>query len=136
HALPESVEAPSIECVAMALRILSRVAGVVAPVPDSGWLIGFHAGAADFFYQQATGGQNGVAQHLAIHAKARAAGEKTILWILFSKLRRYASGLPVGRRHDELPIKALHIPAAIAEIDGQPVQQFRMARPCSHHPEG
>ena len=37
--------------------------------------------------------------------------------------------LPIGvARHDQLH-HVLHVPAALAELDGEPVEQFRMRRP-------
>ena len=133
HAFPECVEAPSVECVAVVLHIFSRVAGVVASVPDSGWLIGFYAGPADLLHQQAAGSQDGIAQHLAIHAETRPPGQETVLWILFDKLWGCTRRLPVGRRQNQLLIEAFHIPAAIPEIHGQPIKQFWMTGPRAHH---
>ena len=98
HALPECIEAPSVERVSVVLHIFSRVAGVVASVPDSGRLIRFHAGAAEFLHQQAASRQRRIAKHLAIHAETRPPGEETILWILVGQLRGHTRRLPVGRR--------------------------------------
>ena len=62
-------------------------------------------------------------------------GEQPVLRILFGELRRDSRRLPVGRRHHQLLVEALHIPAAVAEIHRQPVEQFRMARPRAHDAE-
>ena len=60
---------------------------------------------------------------------------KTVLGILFSKLRRDAGRLAIGRRQHQLLVEAFHIPAAVAKIHRQPVEQFRMTRPRSHDAE-
>ena len=47
---------------------------------------------------------------------------------LRSFLRRYGRGLPVRRRRDDQREQLLHIPAGLAELDRQPVEQFGMRR--------
>ena len=83
----------------MILDVRFRVATLMTSrFPNASWLIWLHARAADFFDEQATGRQRGVAKHFAIHAKTRAAREQTVLRIDFEQLRSGSRGLAIGRR--------------------------------------
>ena len=97
----------------------------------SGWY-GFTLGPPIFGDQQAARRQGVVADHLGIHAEARAAREQAVLGILLELLRRGRGRLAIGRRRDHQLEELLHVPARLAELDGQPVEQLRMrwaARP-------
>ena len=43
--------------------------------------------------------------------------------------------LAISRRHHDLLVKALHVPAVLCEVHGQPVQQLRMTGPGAHGAE-
>jgi hypothetical protein len=118
------------------LRIGFRVAVLVASCfPHSCRLIRLHAWPADLLDEQSTGDQSCVSQHLAIHAKPGAMRQQAVFRILLNLLRSRARGLPVCRRHHQLLVEALHVPIVLAEIQRQPIQQFRMTGSRAHDSE-
>src|SRR5579859_1865379 len=118
----------------MILNVSFGVATLMAAgFPDTGRLIWLYARAANFLDKKAAGRQRGVAKHLAVHAEARAASQQAILRIDFEQLRRGPRGLAIGRRQDQLLVKALNVPPVFAKIHGEPIEEFRMAGPSAHH---
>ena len=56
-------------------------------------------------------------------------GEQPVVRVDVAQLGPEPRVLPVGRRHDHQPDHVLDVPAALAELDGQPVEQLGMDRP-------
>ena len=52
--------------------------------------------------------------------------EQPVVRILGELVRRAERHLAVGGGGQHLPVESLHVPAALAEIDGQPVEQLRV----------
>src|SRR5439155_27318796 len=74
--------------------------------------------------QQAARRPRVIADHLGVHAEARAARQVAVVRVLLALLRRRGRRLTVGRRrHDQLE-ELLDVPAALAELDRQPVEQL------------
>ena len=61
--------------------------------------------------------------------------KQQVLRILCQLLGRRLRALPIGRRHHHQLVHVLHVPAALAKLDGQPVKQFGMRRPLPHDAE-
>jgi hypothetical protein len=76
-----------------------------------------------------------IAQHLGIHAEARAMREEQILRIFQKLLGRGLRALPVGGGHHHQLVHVLDVPAALTELDRKPVEQFGMRRPLAHDAE-
>ena len=92
----------------------------------SGWY-GLTLGPPSLRDQQAAGGQGVVADHLGVHAEPRPAREQPVLRVLLELLRR--APRPTGGRSAEVDQQLeepLHVPARLAELDGQPVEQLGM----------
>ena len=85
--------------------------------------------------QQAAGGQGVVADHLRVHPEPRPAREQPVLRVLLDLLRRGRRRLPVGGRGDQELEEPLHVPARLAELDGQPVEQLGMRGKLAADPE-
>ena len=80
--------------------------------------------------EQAADGQGVVAHELGVEPEARLAGESAVVRDRAPGARaRSARGLAVGGRGDEGPHHVLHVPAALHELDGQPVEQLGVGRP-------
>src|SRR5580698_11640868 len=105
---------------------------MAARFPDARRLVRLDAWSPDFFDEESAACQRGVPDHLAVHAKSRAARQQPVLRIFFDQLRRGSCRLLVRSRKNDLPIKALHIPIVIAKIDSQPVKKLGMAWKRSH----
>ena len=93
----------------------------------SGWY-GLTLGPPILRDQQAAGGQGVVADHLGVHAEARAARQQPVLRVLLQLLGRRDGRLAVGGRRDQQLEELLHVPAGLAELDGQPVEQLGVRR--------
>ena len=94
----------------------------------SGWY-GKDARPADLAIEQAADGQGVVADHLGVQAEAAARGDSRRL----NGSRRASSAvsrrrLPIGRRGDDQLVHRLQAPFPLDELDGQPVEQFRVGR--------
>ena len=76
--------------------------------------------------QQAADRQGMIANHLGIHAEARAAREETVVEILLLTSGIGCGALSVGRRHHDELLQGLDVPAASNELGGQPIEEFRM----------
>src|SRR5882724_13585489 len=112
----------------MILDVSFGVAALMAAgFPNTGRLIWLYARAANFLNEKAAGPQCGVAKHFAVHAEARAASQQAVLRIDFEQLPRGPRGLAIGRRQDQLLVKALNVPPVFAKIHREPIQEFRMA---------
>ena len=128
-ALDERVEAAPPERLAVVALVGLRVAaGVGHRLPDVVGLVGAHALAAERRHEQAAHGERVVADHLGVEAEARAARVKAVLRVGGNFLRRGLRVLPVGRGGHEQLQELLHVPALLAERDGQPVEQLRVRR--------
>ena len=92
--------------------------------PNTGRLIRLHGWAADFLDEQAGGGEGAVAQHLGVHAEARAAGEEFVAEVFCEALGCGHGGLAVGGGGDQQAVEFFHVPTALAEFDGEPVEQL------------
>ena len=78
--------------------------------------------------EQAGDRQRLVAQHFGREATARAACQQAVLRIAFGERRTDRGRLLIGRRRNEQLEHALGIPAAIAIVDRQPIEQLGMRR--------
>ena len=78
--------------------------------------------------QQAAEGQRLVADHLGLQPKPRAARQQRLRGSCASISGGHSRRLAVGRRRDDQPQQRLDVPAASHELDGQPVEQFRVGR--------
>ena len=58
--------------------------------------------------------------------------KQQVLWILCELLRSRFCALPVSGRHHHQLVHMLDVPSAVAELDGQPVEQFGMRWPLAH----
>ena len=56
----------------------------------------------------------------------RAAGEQAVRGVLLEQLGRHLRRLAVRAARDDQPVHRLHVPAALAELDGEPVEQLRV----------
>ena len=104
----------------------SRV-GKVEERPVAGRLIRLDARPADLRRQQAADRQGVVAHHLGVEAEAVLPGQPDVGRVALAQLLRRHRRLPVGVRHHHQLQHVLHVPAAVDELDGQPVEQFGVA---------
>src|ERR1700722_8290875 len=112
----------------MILHKMDRVATAVTDrLPQAGRLIWFDAFASDFWNEQTADGKGRVSHHFCIHPESRATREQAILWIALRERRGNVRRLAVGRRCDDQPLHALHVPSALLEFRRQPIEQFRMS---------
>src|SRR5690606_15419758 len=128
-ALPEGINAPTVE---VGARIACEFGGVATRVadrfPQPGRLIGLDALAADFLHEQMAAVEGHVANHFGVEAKTGASGEQAVVGIAFDKFTRSLRRLPIGMAGDDQAVEMLDIPSAFDEFDGEPIQEFRMAR--------
>jgi hypothetical protein len=87
-----------------------------------------HRRAAEIELEETAHGQLDVADDLALDAEARTAGEEAVARITGEQFRRDAAVLTVGARGEDEPVEMPQAPAVLHEIDGEPVEQFGMAR--------
>src|SRR5262249_26787123 len=128
-AFPEGVHAAAIEVFALVALVVARVAANHRDgFPDAFGLIRPDARAADLLDEQAAGGESVVAHHLGVHAEAGAARQIAVLRVFFELLRRRNRCLSISRGHDDHLDEPLHVPTRFAELDGHPVEQFRVGR--------
>ena len=126
---PEHIHPAPIQRVAVILFVLR-----IGPVPDSRRLIRLHAGPADFRVQQAGHGQGIVANELGVELQPRAAGEQPIVRVPFKLVGRNDGRLAVRRAGNDETNERFHVPgsagpAPVAELAGEPIEQFGMTRP-------
>ena len=69
-----------------------------------------------------------IANHLGIHAEARATREETVIEILLLTSGIGCGTLSVGRRHHDELLQGLDVPSAGDEFGGQPIEEFGMGR--------
>ena len=72
--------------------------------------------------------QHRVAQHLGLEFPALLPPQPGVAGVDAARGRVVRGGLPVGRAEDDLSMEALQGAAVVAEIAGQPIEQFRVAR--------
>ncbi len=127
---PEGVQAPAIQLLPVILYVLVGIAdGLVRIAPVTLRLVGLHAFAPDLPVQQAADRERAVAHELGIQAPARLAGKPPVVHARFRHGGPELGGLPVGFAFHDQPRQVLHVPAALHELDRQPVEQVRMAGP-------
>ena len=68
-----------------------------------------------------------VAHHLGVHAEARATGEPAVGRIFRILVGRHGGALTIGGGGHHQTHEFPHIPAALTEFHGQPVEQCGMA---------
>ena len=124
--LPPGIEAAPI--------LIATRAGVVAtlrkvevlPVPVG--LIGPNARTTDSRHQQAGDLQRRVPDLFCLDTPASLTGQISVVGITSQELTRSAGGLPIGPAGDHQADEVFHIPTALAELRGQPIEQFRIPR--------
>jgi hypothetical protein len=78
--------------------------------------------------QQPRGRQRHVAHDFRLGAEPRAARQQPVVRVPLQKLRRGLGGLSVGGGRDDRAEQLLLAPAALHELDGEPVEQVGVAR--------
>jgi hypothetical protein len=116
--------------------VLSVVgAGVVAAVGELevgvviGGLIGEDAGAADIGLEEAGDGQGVVADELGVETARGLIGQPGVAWIEVAGAQGGDGFLAVGGGSDEEADHVADIPTGITELDGQPIEEFRVGGP-------
>ena len=112
----------------VAIGLVAEFAVVGNGLPQPRRLEGFHGRPADFFDQQPRHRERLIADHFSREPEARAAREEPVLGIALQERGRAHRGLPVGRARDDQAEQLLHIPAALDESHGEPVEQVGMRR--------
>ncbi len=107
--------------------------GDIVPVRElerfvvAGGLVGFHTGAADVLKVQQTGDGEGIVPHkLGLETARILRSEKPIGRVGILELGSQMAALTIGLARDDEPHHALQVPARLAELDREPVEQFRM----------
>ncbi len=128
----ERVEAAAVAILALALDppIL-----VVGHVPDAVGLGREDAGAVHLRAEQPARGELAVADHLGFEAEARSAREQPVVGIALGERRRHRGRLSIGRRGDDRPQQRLLAPAAIHQLDGEPVEELGVRGRLALRPE-
>ena len=132
HGIGHGAETEGVECAAVAVRILLDEPGL-RPVGD-GALEKVarggreHAAASHRRIEQTGAGELDVAHRFRRHPEARAAGEFTVLRIILAELFASNRILPVGGTGGDEVVDVLHVPTALHELAGEPIQKFRMRR--------
>ena len=114
-ASPESVDTAAIECFAFAGG---------RGFEGLGDVVGVDGRAADFFHEEAAGGEGLVADHFGGEAVTRTAGEPDIFRIVGHDLGSGEAALAVGLREDDGFMQGFHVPAGADEFAGEPVEEF------------
>ena len=135
-ALPERVEAATVERLATVAFVIARGAPRHGDgLPDPLGLVGLHARAADLSDEKPTGREGGIADHLTVHPETRAAREQAVRRVALDLCARGGRALPVGRAGDDEFHQPLHVPAALAEFDGEPVEKLGVRWSVAHDAE-
>ncbi len=124
--LPERVQPAAI--LVLAMVVLPFPHGEVEETPVSGRLIGLDRRPADPRRKQPADGQGVVADHFGIQAEAALPGEPGVRGIAPVEIRIAPRRLLIGPRHDHQFHHVLDVPAAIDQLDGQPIQQLGVRR--------
>ena len=95
-------------------------------LPQAGRLVRLHTFTAHVWIEQAAGPKSDVAQHLGVEPVVRAASPEFVLGIVHAVAQR--GPLAEGAAVHHQPQHVLEIPAAVVQLDGQPVEQLRMGR--------
>ena len=87
-------------------------------------VVGVNGRAADFFHEEAAGGEGLVADHFGGEAVTRTAGEPDIFRIVGHDLGSGEAALAVGLREDDGFMQGFYVPAGADEFAGEPVEEF------------
>ena len=91
------------------------------------------AGAADFRNEQ-TGDDEGIVPHeFGFNAPAALTGQLAVVGVAGAQVPRRGRDLPVGVAVDDEADHVLHVPAAVHEFAGQPVEKFGVHRRLALH---
>ena len=93
------------------------------------------AGAAGRFVERTAGHKNSVAQFFGFEASAVHAPESAVVGVDLFKICITQGRLPIGAAGDDELVQVLEAATGIAELDSEPIEQFRMARRQSHAAE-
>src|SRR5689334_21415158 len=63
------------------------------------------------------------------NSASRLRGKQAVIAVVLAQFGTLPRVLTVGRRHHQCLDHPLDVPAALAELDGQPVEQFEMRGP-------
>src|SRR5262249_11902226 len=85
--------------------------------------------------QEAAGSEGVIADHLGVHAVTRRPAEVAVVAVLFKGVLSHRVRLAIGRRRDHQLKEFMHVPARFAELDGEPIEQFGVARQFSRDAE-
>ena len=127
HALPMHVQAtaPLVRTAAGDIGTVRKLDRLVI----AGRLVGLGAGAADVGgVQQARDGERVVADEFGVESAGILGGEQTVGRIDLLEVGAQAAALAVGLAGDHQADHALHVPTLVAELEGEPFEQFRVRR--------
>ncbi len=126
-ALEEDVEAAAVEGWAGVLLVVAGIGTDEADgFPDVGGLIGFDALAAHREIGEAGDEQGVVAELFGIEPEAWAAGEQTVVGIAGEEIGGDAGRLSIGGGGDEETDEGLGVPAGVAVVECEPVEEIGM----------
>ena len=130
RAFPIRVETATVEIFALVLSIgrLRIILLIDHLLIETGRVIRLHRRTADFWHQQAAGGECLVTHEFTRQAEARATGDPAVVRIALMCFGRELRALPIGLAGDHQAQHGFHIPPAGNKFRCQPVDQFRMAR--------
>ena len=119
--LPPSVKSSAVLAFAWIGLIISH--GKVEIFPIAIGLIGADAGAPDFGNEETGNGEGIIANEFGIDAEAALAGEFAVVRIGGEEFRGDRGDLAVGVTGDDAADHPLHIPAAVHEFAGEPIEE-------------
>ena len=123
---PKSIKAATITVVPLAgIPFIAAVNDLPKPIG----LRREHTRPAHFFAEQARNSQSLIANHFRRQPLSRPASEQAILGVTRPLLRLGRGILLIGARLNDQPHQPLHVPAAVDELGGEPIEQLRMRWP-------
>ena len=135
-ALPEGVERPAVQVLLRTLGVADGVAAAVAHrEPDALGLIRPDARSAHGLVQEPGHVQGLVPEDLRVEAEARAPGQQAVVRVDLELTGPDVGVLAVGAAEHQPLVHGLHVPAALHEGHGEPVQQLGVTRPLALVPE-
>ena len=93
----------------------------------AGRLVGFHTGAADALEVQQTGDGEGIVPHeLGLETTRVLRREEAIGRVGILEFGSQIAALTIGLARDDEPHHVLQVPARLAKLDREPIEQFRV----------